>query len=937
MEDTGSIPTVRIPAQAAEWEKKGLFRADVLPGRRKFFLTFPFPYVNGAMHMGHGFTFTRLDVAARYHRLRGENVLFPFGFHATGEPIAGVAARLKAGDPKQRQILLDGGVLAEEIESFKDPVFIVNYWRAIFKDTVTAIGGSIDWRRSFVTTTLTPTFSRFIEWQYNTLRKLGYVVQGTHPVVYCLNDQSPTGDHDRLYGEGASPEEYVLVKFRLEGAGEVLPCGTLRPETMFGATNLWINNEGKYLRIRVDGKEEWIVGEPTARKLENQLRKVEVLGPVDPKALIGKNVTNPVNGRAMPVLPAPFVDPAHASGVVVSVQAHAPYDYIALQDYLKAAPFAGKIKPIVLIETAEFKGTVPAEEICRREGIASQADEAKLEKATSSIYKTEFHTGRLLPITGKYAGMPVSECKDRLAADFVSAGWADRIWECSEKVVCRCNNRCIVKILENQWFLKFSDEEWKARVRECVAGMAFYPDTIRPQFENTINWLKDKACARRSGLGTPLPWDKGWIVETLSDSVIYMAYYTIAHIISRDGVRVEDMTDDLLDYVFRDGGRPPGAKGWADEMRESFLYWYPVDLRGSGKDLVQNHLTYYLFHHVALFGKKGWPAAITVNGYVNVEGEKMSKSKGNFVTLREALETYGADAVRFSLVHASDGFEDPDWRRSDAESILAKIRSFVSGASQIPDGGQDPHLDSWLSASLGRHVADAAEAYSQIRTRSAMQAAFFGAVEDLRWYQRRGGSNGELVREYYRTLATILSPVIPFAAEEIWKELGEKGFASQAAWPEATSPSNSSIFPAEELIERTLSDAKTVSGLVGKPFSRAYVYSAPEWKHTLLSVVRDNAGKPAQEVIAAAMRVPRIKAAGGEAVPLIQKLLKNPAGIRSEGPNAEEEYRVLKSAEGFLSRELGKEVAVERADAPSHDPAKKSRVALPGKPAIFLE
>ena len=99
-------------------------------------------------------------------------------------------------------------------------------------------GKSRDWRRSFITTDITPTYSRFIEWQYNTLKKKGYVVKGTHPVIWCPKCQSPTGDHDRLKGVGESPVDYILLKFPFEEF--IIPAGTLRPETIYGVTNMWI-------------------------------------------------------------------------------------------------------------------------------------------------------------------------------------------------------------------------------------------------------------------------------------------------------------------------------------------------------------------------------------------------------------------------------------------------------------------------------------------------------------------------------------------------------------------------------------------------------------------------------------------------------------------------------------------------------------------------
>lgn len=79
---------------------------------------------------------------------------------------------------------------------------------------------------------------------------------------------------------------------------------------------------------------------------------------------------------------------------------------------------------------------------------------------------------------------------------------------------------------------------------------------------------------------------------------------------------------------------------------------YPLDLRVSGKDLIQNHLTFFLYIHVALFPEKYWPHGIRVNGHLPLNGEKMSKSTGNFLTLADMVNKYGADASRIALADA---------------------------------------------------------------------------------------------------------------------------------------------------------------------------------------------------------------------------------------------------------------------------------------------
>ena len=82
------------------WKKDKIFEADPDPKRKKFFLTVPYPYVNGALHIGHGRTYTIGDIIARYKRMQGFNVLFPMASHMTGTPLQGMVDRIVAGDPK---------------------------------------------------------------------------------------------------------------------------------------------------------------------------------------------------------------------------------------------------------------------------------------------------------------------------------------------------------------------------------------------------------------------------------------------------------------------------------------------------------------------------------------------------------------------------------------------------------------------------------------------------------------------------------------------------------------------------------------------------------------------------------------------------------------------------------------------------------------------
>ncbi|ABK77878.1 leucyl-tRNA synthetase [Cenarchaeum symbiosum A] len=309
------------------WEKEKHFETN--PGEKpKKFITVAYPYPNSPQHIGHGRTYTLADVHARYHRMKGYNVLFPMAFHYTGTPILGMADRVKDGD----LVLMDGlrrlyGVPEDEIRGFVEPEKIARYFHGEIKSGMIEMGYSIDWRREF--TTIDPAYKSFIEWQLGRLREEGLIIQGSHPVGWCPRDQNPVSQHDTLGDVEPGFTEYTLVKFAF---GEyVIPVATLRPETIFGVTNLWANPTVTYKQADIDG-EKWIVSEECVHKLEFLGREITIEGEVPGSELAGGSATPPHGGAPVPILAAEFARPQTGTGLVMSVPAHAPFDWRALED-----------------------------------------------------------------------------------------------------------------------------------------------------------------------------------------------------------------------------------------------------------------------------------------------------------------------------------------------------------------------------------------------------------------------------------------------------------------------------------------------------------------------------------------------------------------------------------------------------------------------------
>lgn len=102
--------------------------------------------------------------------------------------------------------------------------------------------------------------------------------------------------------------------------------------------------------------------------------------------------------------------------------------------------------------------------------------------------------------------------------------------EPEKAVISRSGDQCVVALCD-QWFLNYGEEEWKAATRRCLDNLKTYSEEVKNNFLQTLDWLHEHACSRSYGLGTKLPWDPQYLIESLSDSTIYMAFYTVAHLL----------------------------------------------------------------------------------------------------------------------------------------------------------------------------------------------------------------------------------------------------------------------------------------------------------------------------------------------------------------------------------------------------------------------
>jgi leucyl-tRNA synthetase len=487
------------------------------------------------------------------------------------------------------------------------------------------------------------------------------------------------------------------------------------------------------------------------------------------------------------------------------------------------------------------------------------------------------------------------------------------------------------------------------------------PPETRAQFEHTINWLHEWPCTRHIGMGTPAPWDPNWIIESLSDSTIYMAYYTISHILKT--IEPEKLSDEVFDYIFWGKGFLNVISALTgveeeklEEMKKEFDYWYPLDYRMSANELISNHLTFHVFHHALLFPDL-CPRGIVNFGIAVLEGEKMSSSKGNIIAINEAVREYGADTVRLYLMSVAEPWQDLDWRANEVAAMQKNLERFYSLADEIIalPGAELPSFaqpERWMLSRLQRHVEAVTEALDTFETRKAVQHAFFMLMQDVRWYMKRARqpeARAHMLKRVLNIWLKLLSPFAPHICEELWERNGGKGFVSVAPWP---SVEKGLIDESAELVEsytgRVLEDVAKIQKVVKvQQPRRVCLYVAQDWKWVAYRIAMEHvrAGRvDFGRLLRTVEEKLGLRLYRADLSKYLQFVVQELRGMSEEelgiiAKTEIDELQVLLEAADFIREQLGAgAVQIFRADdTKRYDPQDRAILAVPLRPAIFVE
>ncbi|WP_049924476.1 leucine--tRNA ligase [Halopiger djelfimassiliensis] len=841
-----------------------------------------YPYPSGKLHMGHVRNYTITDAYARFRRMQGDDVLHPMGWDAFGLPAENAA---KERDTNPRDWTLDC------IETMRDQM--------------EAMGFGYDWDREV--TTCEPEYYRWNQWLFRRFYEEDLVERRDAEVNWCphcetvLADEQVEGEAELCWRCDTPVEQRELDQWFLQitaYADELLEdIDDLEgwPNSVRQMQRNWIGRQhGTEVEFDVEGygpvtafttridtihgatffalAPDHPISEELATEDDDVRRFIEA--EADPEGdepngvATGLTATNPVTGDEIPVYVADFVLSDVGTGALMAVPGHDERDHA----------FAEKhdldIVPVIAPEP-----------------------EAGEDPEAPDIEETAYTEDGVLINSGDYSGLDSETARERLTEEITSAEAATqyqlRDWGISRQrywgtpiPVVHCDDCGPVLVPEEELPVELPDfinttgnpldaaEEWKETTcPECGAGATRETDTM----------------------------------DTFVDSSWYFLRY---------------VSPDLDDAPFD---------------RERANDWMPVDQYVGGIEHAVMHLLYSRFFTKVLADHEGLEhrepfTNLLAQGMVQLDGEKMSKSKGNVVSPQRIVEEYGADTARLFMMQAAQPERDFDWSEEGVRStyaFLARLKGMVEDAAAEQPDGDDDAVASYVDAEIDATVAIATDEYADLTFNRALRETQ-DLVRTLRQYADYTDPHAETYERGLSAVVRLLAPVAPHLTEELWDELGHDGFVVDAGWPTAD-VDRDRVEKRRRLVENTREDVRDIIDVAGiEDPQRIDVVIAPDWKYDALEIAIES---DADNLIGELMGESHIREQGDAAASFGQDLqVEREALERTLAP--EEEHDALEAAAWLLEREFDAPVRVVRADEADESVLKN---AEPGRPAIEIE
>jgi leucyl-tRNA synthetase len=744
-------PEVIEPKWQERWAQQQLYRTREDPVRPKFYCLEMFPYPSGDLHVGHVRNYSIGDAVARYHRMRGYNVLYPMGFDAFGQPAEQAAVKRNEHPAVWTYACIDR-----------------------MRRQFHRLGNSYDWGREVVT--CDPGYYRWNQWFFLKFLERGLAYRAESPVNWCPNCEFVLSDEEAAGGKcwrcdgpvSKQPRvqwffkitdyadellddleqlsewpaqvrvmqanwigrsEGVEFDLQLAGGEGKIRVFTTRIDTVFGVTYVVLAPEHPLVdHVVADGQRAAVAayrGRVASRTNVERISEASREG-----VPLGVEAVNPANGERLPVWIADYVLLEYGTGAIMAVPAHDQRDL----EFARA-------------------NSLPVRVVIQPPGC--QLDPATMPAA--------YVSPGVQVNSAQFDGLPSEEAKTRIAEWFEGRGVGER------KVNYRLRDWLVSR--QRYWGtpipIIYCDQDGIVPVPESDLPVVLPPDL---PFKSTGSVLPEAESFWRTTCpkcGGPGRRETDTMAQWI-ESCWYFLRYTDPH-------------NDQAPF-----------------RREVAEPWLPVDSYFGGIEHAVLHLFYSRFFTKVLrdLGMSGVGEPFRryfAHGMVLQDGAVMSKSRGG-VGPDEMMARYGADALRSYVLFMGPPEAEADWNAGGIEGVsrfLNRVWRAVADRLDHFDPGWRRHLGGKMgpaAVGLRRKTHQTIRRVTTDLDRFHFNTGISALMELVNAMTEAGEQIGSAdlrvaYSEACEQLPKLLAPFAPHLAEELWHRLGQDGSVHLAAWP----------------------------------------------------------------------------------------------------------------------------------------------------------
>ena len=758
------------------WDENGIFEKSIdsrKKGESYVFYDGP-PTANGKPHIGHVLTRAIKDMIPRYHAMKGAMVPRKAGWDTHGLPVELEVEKLLGLDGKEQ---IEEYGLEPFIEKCKESVW---KYKGMWEDFSGTVGFWADMENPYVTY-----HNDFIESEWWALKQIydkGLLYKGFKIVPYCPRCGTPLSSHEVAQGYKLVKERSAIARFKIKGKVEYFLAWTTTPWTLPSNVALCVNPNETYCKVKAADGYTYTMA---------QALLDTVLGPLAKDGEAAYEVLESCTGKDLEYTE---YEPLFGCSGEAAAKQNKKAHFVTCDNYVTMSDGTG------IVHIAPAFGE----------------DDSRIGKNYDLPF-VQFVDGKgNMTEETPFAGLFVKDADPEVLKDLDKSGklFSAPKFEHDYPHCWRCNSP-LIYYARDTWFIKMTDV--KDRLIANNNTINWIPESIGTgRFGDWLKNVQDWGISRNRYWGTPLNiWECecgcrhsiGSIEELKSmsdncpeDIELHRPFIDAVTIKCPDCGKQMKRVPEVIDCWFDSGSMPFAQHHYPFENKELFESQFPADFISEAVDQTRGWFYSLLAISTLIFDKAPFKNVIVLGLVQDENGQKMSKSKGNAVDPFEALEKFGADAIRWYFYTNSqpwlpNKFHDKGvtegqrkfmgtlWNTYAFYILYAEIDQFDPTKHKI-EYDKLSVMDKWLLSKMNTMIKETDDNLANYRIPEAAKA-MQEFVDDLsNWYVRRGrerywvqGMNQDKINAYMTlwtalvTVAKCAAPMVPFITEEIYQNL----------------------------------------------------------------------------------------------------------------------------------------------------------------------